>query len=254
MILINTSTEIEYMRKAGRTAAALLSHLSRFVKPGITTEFLDQKAHLWVMERGLVNAPLNYAPRNQPPFPKSICTSVNDVVCHGIPNETQVLNDGDIINIDVTPITNGFHGDTSKTFLVGSVSNERKKLVEVTKECLDLGIKQVKPGNTLGDIGHAIQKHAELNGFSVVKDFIGHGIGRLFHTDPIVLHYGKPNTGLKLIPGMIFTIEPMINSGSYQVKVLEDEWTAVTKDGSDSAQFEHTILVTNDGVEILTTL
>lgn len=254
MILINTSTEIEYMRKAGISAAALLSHLGSLVKPGITTEFLNEKAHLWAMERGLTNAPLNYAPRNQPPFPKSICTSVNDVVCHGIPNENQTLNDGDIINIDVTPITNGFHGDTSKTFLVGSVSKERIDLVKTTKECLDLGIQQVKPGNTLGDIGNAIQTYAEAKGYSVVRDFIGHGIGRVFHTDPIVFHYGKPKTGLKLIPGMIFTIEPMINIGSYEVKILDDQWTAITKDGSDSAQFEHTVLVTDTGVEVLTTL
>jgi methionyl aminopeptidase len=248
-IVLLSSREIEKMRQAGRLAAELLEHLGTLVKPGVSTQDLNDEAERWTQSRGAKSAPLGYHG-----FPRSICTSVNEVVCHGIPNAKQILKSGDIINIDVTPTLDGYHGDTSKTFLVGEPSPKARKLVEVTEECLQRGIAAVKPGNRIGDIGAAIQEYAEAQGFSVVRDFVGHGVSRVFHTAPQIPHYGNRGRGKKLRPGMVFTIEPMINEGTWEVEVLEDGWTAVTKDRKLSAQFEHTIAVTADGVEILTLL
>lgn len=244
---IKSSREIEKMRAAGRLAAQLLDYIEPFVKPGTTTEELDHLCDAWTRAHGAVSAPFGYHG-----FPKHICTSINHVVCHGIPSKKQVLKEGDILNIDVTPILDGWHGDTNKTFTVGQVSDAARKLIATTHECLMLGIAEVKPGARLGDIGAAIEAHAHAHGFSVVRDFVGHGIGRVFHMDPSVPHYGKRGTGLRLKTGMVFTIEPMINAGGFEVEVLKDGWTAVTRDGSLSAQFEHTIAVSRDGVEILT--
>ncbi len=235
------------MRQAGRLAAELLDHLEKMVKPGVSTLAINDEAERWTKERGAKSAPLGYLG-----FPKSICTSVNHVICHGIPNAKQILKDGDIINIDVTPILDGFHGDTSRTFFVGTPSLRAKKLVEVTQECLYKGIAAVQPGGKIGDIGAAIQEYAEGEGFSVVRDFVGHGVSRVFHTAPHVPHYGTRGKGKRLRSGMVFTIEPMINEGSHEALLLPDGWTAITKDGRLSAQFEHTIAVTQDGVEILT--
>ncbi len=235
------------MRKAGRMAAELLDYIAPFVKPGVTTGEIDRLCAEWTTARGAVSAPLNYRG-----FPKSICTSVNHVVCHGIPDDAKRLKDGDIVNVDVTPIVDGWHGDSSRMYYAGEPKLLARRLVEVTYECLMRGIEAVRPGATLGDIGHAIQSHAEANRFSVVRDFCGHGIGRIFHEPPNVLHYGEPGTGPRLEEGMIFTIEPMINAGRFDVKVLPDGWTAVTKDRSLSAQFEHTIGVTADGCEVFT--
>ena len=247
MIIIKTEEEIEKMRVAGRLAAEVLEMIEPHVVPGITTNELDRLCHDYMVNvQGVIPAPLNYKG-----FPKSICTSVNHQVCHGIPNEKK-LKSGDIINIDITVIKDGYHGDTSKMFCVGEVNPFAKRLIKVTEEAMFLGIKEVKPGARLGDIGHAIQKHAETNRYSVVREFCGHGIGKKFHEEPQVLHYGKRGTGEELVQGMIFTIEPMINLGKKDVKVLPDGWVAVTKDRSLSAQFEHTVLVTTDGYEILT--
>lgn len=235
------------MRQAGRLAAELLHHLEPLVQPGVSTLELNDEAERWTQAHGAKSAPLGYKG-----YPKSICTSVNEVVCHGIPNAKQILKEGDIINIDVTLIVDRYHGDTSKTFFVGTPSPTAKRLVEVTEECRRLGIAEVKPGARIGDIGAAIQEYAESQGFSVVRDFVGHGISHVFHTAPEIPHYGKRGTGRKLRPGMVFTIEPMINEGNWEVKVLADKWTAVTQDGKLSAQCEHTLAVTEDGVEILT--
>lgn len=235
------------MRKAGRLAAKLLQHLEPMVKPGVSTLELNNEAERWTQAHGAKSAPLGYKG-----YPKSICTSVNEVVCHGIPSAKQILKDGDIINIDVTLIVDGYHGDTSKTFFVGTPSPIAKKLVEVTKECCTRGIAQVKPGARIGDIGAAIQEYAEAQGFSVVRDFVGHGISNVFHTAPDIPHYGTRGKGRMLRPGMVFTIEPMINEGTWEVEILADGWTAVTRDRKLSAQFEHTVAVTEDGVEILT--
>jgi methionyl aminopeptidase len=248
-ITLLSKREIEKMRHAGRIAAELLDHLETMIKPGISTLALNDAAERWTKAKGAKSAPLNYG---NPPFPKSICTSVNEVICHGIPNRNQILKDGDIINIDVTPLVEGYHGDTSRTFFVGTPSPIAKKLVEVTKECLYRGINAVKPGGRIGDIGAAIQEYAEAQGFSVVRDFVGHGISSVFHTPPQIPHFGQKGKGKRLRPGMVFTIEPMINEGTYEAVVLQDGWTAVTKDGKLSAQFEHTVAVTEDGVEILT--
>lgn len=248
-IVLLSSREIEKMRKAGQMAAQLLAYLEPMVKPGVSTLELNDAAEEWTQQHGAKSAPLGYMG-----FPKSICTSVNEVVCHGIPNAKQILRDGDIINIDVTPLVDGFHGDTSKTFFVGEPSPLARKLVEVTEECLMRGIAAVKPGGKVGDIGAAIQEYAEAQGFSVVRDFVGHGVGRIFHTAPQIPHYGTRGKGKKLRPGMVFTIEPMINEGTYEVEVLADKWTAVTKDRKLSAQFEHTLAITEKGVEILTLL
>ncbi|HAG85786.1 MAG TPA: type I methionyl aminopeptidase [Cyanobacteria bacterium UBA12227] len=246
-IILLSSREIAKMRQAGRLAAKLLDHLEPMVKPGVSTLELNDEAERWTQEHGAKSAPLGYHD-----FPKSICTSVNEVVCHGIPNAKQILKDGDIINIDVTPIVDGYHGDTSKTFFVGTPSPTAKKLVEVTYECMMRGIAAVKPGGRIGDIGAAIQEYAESHGFSVVRDFVGHGVNRIFHTAPQIPHYGTRGKGKRLRPGMVFTIEPMINVGTWEVEVLADKWTALTKDRKLSAQFEHTVVVTSDGVEILT--
>ncbi len=250
-ITLLSRREIEKMRRAGRLAAKLLNHLEPMVQPGITTQELNDEAERWTKAHGAVSAPLGYT-GTVAPFPRSICTSVNEVICHGIPSPHRVLEDGDIINIDVTPILDGYHGDTSRTFFVGTPSPIAKELVTVTEECLRLGIAAVKPGGRIGDIGAAIQHYAEGNGFSVVRDFVGHGVSHIFHTTPQVPHYGIKGKGTKLRPGMVFTIEPMINEGTYEAMMLPDGWTAVTKDGKLSAQFEHTIAVTQFGVEILT--
>ncbi len=244
---IKTPEEIEKMRVAGRLAAEVLEMIEPHVQPGITTAELDRICHDYIVnEQQAVPAPLDYHG-----FPKSICTSVNHVICHGIPNEKRLKN-GDIVNIDITVIKDGFHGDTSKMFFVGEPSIQAQRLSRVAYECLRIGIAQVRPGARLGDIGHAIQQHAEKHAYSVVREYCGHGIGRKFHEDPQVLHYGTPGTGLVLEPGMTFTIEPMINAGKRQVKLLKDGWTVVTKDHSLSAQWEHTILVTDTGHEVLT--
>lgn len=239
--------EIQSMREAGRIAAELLCHLGKMVEPGISTQAINDEAERWGKAHGVIHAPLGYKG-----FPRSICTSVNEVICHGIPTPERILKNGDIISIDVTPVLNGFHGDTCATFFVGEVSPQTRKLVEVTAQCLMRGIREVSPGRRIGDIGAAIQAHAEPKGFSVVRDFIGHGVGRTFHSAPEVPHYGKRNTGLRFRPGMAFTIEPMINAGDYPVEILSDNWTALTRDRSLSAQFEHTLVVTEDGFEIMT--
>lgn len=248
-IILMSSREIEKMRQAGRMAAELLDYLEPMVQPGVSTLELNDAAEAWTQERGAKSAPLGYHG-----FPKSICTSVNEVVCHGIPNAKQILKEGDIINIDVTPLLDGYHGDTSRTFFVGEPSPLARRLVEVTEESMWRGIRAVKPGARIGDIGAAIQEYAEAQGFSVVRDFVGHGVGRIFHAAPQIPHYGTRGKGKKLRAGMVFTIEPMINEGTWEVEVLADKWTAVTKDLKLSAQFEHTVVVTNDGVEVLTTL
>ena len=247
MITIKTKEEIELMRKSGRLAAETLNYLEKLLKPGMSTLEVNNICHDYILSHGAIPAPLNYKG-----FPKSVCTSINQVVCHGIPSDKLKLKDGDILNVDVTTILNGYYGDTNKTFLIGNVKPEIAKLVNVTRECLERAIAEVKPGARLGDIGAAIQEHAEKNGYSVVRDFCGHGIGRNFHEDPQILHFGKRGTGMVIKEGMTFTIEPMINLGTYKCRVLEDGWTAVTLDGKHSAQFEHTLAVTSDGVEILT--
>ncbi|GAB6041466.1 type I methionyl aminopeptidase [Endothiovibrio diazotrophicus] len=246
-IHIKTPEEIEKMRVAGRLAAEVLEMIAPHVKPGVTTEELDRLCHHHIVDvQQAIPAPLNYRG-----FPKSICTSLNYQVCHGIPGPKKLKN-GDIVNIDITVIKDGFHGDTSMMFQVGKPSVRGERLSRIARECLLIGIEQVRPGVTLGDIGHAIQRHAEANRCSVVREYCGHGIGREFHEEPQVLHYGQPGTGVALEPGMTFTIEPMINAGKRHVKLLSDLWTVVTKDHSLSAQWEHTILVTDSGREVLT--
>ncbi|MEM1367542.1 MAG: type I methionyl aminopeptidase [Cyanobacteria bacterium P01_H01_bin.15] len=248
-ITLLSAREIDKMRTVGQLAAQLLDHLAPMVKPGVNTQAINDEAERWTKAHNAVSAPLGYHG-----FPKSICTSINEVICHGIPSTKQVLKDGDIINIDVTPILDGYHGDTSRTFFVGTPSPEAKLLVEVTETCMYKGIAAVKPGARVGDIGAAIQAYAESFGFSVVRDFVGHGVGRIFHTAPQIPHYGVQGKGKKLRKGMVFTIEPMINIGTHEAKVLKDKWTAVTRDGKLSAQFEHTLVVTDTGSEILTQL
>lgn len=245
-ILIKNAEQITRMRTACQLATDVLTMIEPHVKPGVTTNKLNQICHDYIISNGAIPAPLNYKG-----FPKSICTSINHVVCHGIPNNKPLKN-GDIINIDVTVIKDGMHGDTSKMFAVGKCSILSKRLMQVTKQAMFQGITVVKPGAKLGDIGQAIQKYAEAEGFSVVRDFCGHGIGEDFHEPPQILHYGKSGSGETLAAGMIFTIEPMINAGKFDCKILSDNWTAVTRDRSLSAQWEHTCLVTQDGVEILT--
>ena len=234
------------MRKAGRLAAETLDFITPHIKEGVTTLELNDLCHQFITDHGAIPAPLDYKG-----FPKATCISVNHVVCHGIPSE-KTLHDGDILNIDITTIVDGWYGDTSRMFWVGDVSVKAKRLTQVTYEAMMRSIRMVKPGVTLGDIGHAIQSYAEAARFSVVRDFTGHGLGRVFHAAPTVLHYGTPGEGLVLEEGMIFTIEPMINTGTWQVKILSDGWTAVTRDRGLSAQFEHSIGVTKDGVEIFT--
>ena len=249
---LKTSEEIESMRIAGRLASEVLDFITDHVKAGVTTDELDALCHEYMLKvQQTTPAPLNYAPPGYVPYPKSICTSVNHVVCHGVPGPKR-LKPGDIVNIDITVIKDGFHGDTSRMFYVGEPSIQARRLCEVTYECMWLGIHAVRPGAHLGDVGHAIQTHAEQQGFSVVREFCGHGIGRRFHEEPQVLHYGRPQTGLKLQPGMVFTIEPMINAGKAGIRQLADGWTVVTKDHSLSAQWEHTVLVSESGFEVLT--
>jgi methionyl aminopeptidase len=246
-ITLHGEEGFEGMRRAGRLAAETLDMITPHVIPGVTTDELDRLCAEFVADHGAVSAPLNYRG-----FPKSICTSVNHVVCHGIPSPDKILRDGDIVNIDVTPILDGWHGDSSRMYHAGEPKVKARRLVETTYECLMRGIKVVRPGATLGDIGHVIQTYAEGLKYSVVRDFCGHGIGTVFHTPPNVMHFGRPGQGLTLREGMIFTIEPMINAGRHDTKILADNWTAVTKDKSLSAQFEHTIGVTKDGCEIFT--
>lgn len=246
-IEIHSEADFEGMRAAGKLAAQTLDMITDHVVPGVTTEELDRVCYLFITKHGAIPAPLNYKG-----FPKSICTSINHVVCHGIPEEKS-LREGDIVNIDVTVILNGWHGDTSRMFFVGDkISVKARKLCDITYDCLMAGIDVVKPGATLGDVGYAIQEMAHKNRFSVVRDFCGHGLGRVFHAPPSVVHFGEPATGEVLEAGMFFTIEPMINAGKYHTKVLQDGWTAVTRDRSLSAQFEHSLAVTETGFEIFT--
>lgn len=251
-ITINNADEIAAMRIAGRLGSEVLDYITPFVVHGVTTGELDKLCHDYIVNvQQAIPAPLNYAPDGHTPYPKSICTSVNHVICHGVPGD-KLLKNGDTINIDITVIKNGYHGDTSRMFHVGEVSIQAKRLSELTYKAMWLGINQVRPEATLGDIGYAIQSFAEKNGFSVVREFCGHGIGKVFHTEPQILHYGRPGQGLKLKAGMIFTIEPMINAGKRDIKQMPDGWTIVTKDRSLSAQWEHTVLVTETGYEVMT--
>jgi len=250
--ILRTPEEVEGMRVAGKLAAEVLDFIAPYVRPGVTTGRLDDLCHDYITRvQQSIPAPLNYAPPGHRPYTKSICTSVNHQVCHGIPGD-RVLKGGDILNVDITVIKDGFHGDSSRMYFVGEPSIQARRLVDVTYECMWLGIAQVRPGARLGDVGAAIQAHAEKNGFSVVREFCGHGIGRNFHEEPQVLHYGKGGTGLTLEAGMTFTIEPMINAGRPGIRELADGWTIVTKDHSLSAQWEHTVLVTESGYEVLT--
>ena len=245
---IKTPDEITKMRVAGKLASDVLMMIKEHVKPGITTGELDNICHKYIVDvQRAIPAPLNYRG-----FPKSICTSVNHQICHGIPSDTKKLKNGDIVNIDVTVIKDGYHGDTSRMYMVGDASIQSKRLCEVTRQSMIEGIKVIKPGATTGDIGAAIQEYAESKNYSVVRDYCGHGIGKKFHESPQILHYGKRNTGIKLEKGMIFTVEPMINVGSHKTKTLNDGWTVVTQDHQLSAQYEHTVLVTEDGFEVLT--
>ena len=247
-VSIKTPEEIEKMRVAGRMAAEVLEMIEPHVQPGVTTAELDRLCHEHIINvQNAIPACLNYRG-----FPKSICTSVNQVICHGIPSEKKTLKNGDIINIDVTVIYDGYHGDTSKMYFVGKRLPHAERLVAVTQECLYKGIEMVRPGVRLGDIGHIIQQHAESNHYSVVREYCGHGIGAVFHEDPQVLHYGRPDTGMELKEGMTFTIEPMVNAGKRHTKTKPDGWTVETRDGRLSAQWEHTLAVTSDGVEVLT--
>jgi methionyl aminopeptidase len=251
-VVLKSTEDIDKMRVAGRLAAEVLDYVTPYVTAGVTTDELDRICHAYMVDvQGTIPAPLHYAPPGYRPYPKSICTSVNHQVCHGVPGD-RVLKAGDIVNIDITVIKDGYHGDTSRMFFVGEPSIQAQRLCEVTFECMWLGIREVRPGAYLGDIGAAIQRHAEAHGYSVVREFCGHGIGRRFHEEPQVLHYGRSGTGLKLQPGMIFTIEPMINAGKPAIRELADGWTIVTKDHSLSAQWEHTVLVSEAGYEVLT--
>ena len=245
-IRIHAPEDFDGMRKAGRLAAEALDFIAPHVVPGVTTGELDRLCAEFIADHGAISAPLNYRG-----FPKSICTSVNHVVCHGIPGDKR-LDEGDIVNIDVTPIVDGWHGDASRMYFAGQANIKARKLVDVTYEAMMKGIAAVRPGATLGDVGWAIQRHAEAHRFSIVREFCGHGLGRVFHEPPNVMHFGKPGTGLVLKAGMFFTIEPMINFGRPETKILSDGWTAVTKDRSLSAQFEHSIAVTESGYEIFT--
>ncbi len=251
-VIIKTPEEIARMRVAGRLTAEVLDFITPHVQPGMTTGEVDRLCHDYIVNvQDAVPAPLNYAPPGYPPYPKSVCTSVNHVVCHGVPGDKK-LKAGDIMNIDVTVIKDGFHGDSSRMFYIGQPSIQAKRLCELTYYCMWRGISVVRAGARLGDIGHAIQGYAEQHGYSIVREFCGHGVGRKFHEEPQVLHYGRPGTGLELQAGMIFTVEPMINSGRADIRQLADGWTIVTKDHSLSAQWEHTVLVTETGYEVLT--
>ena len=240
------------MRTACRLASEVLDYIAPRIVAGVTTGELDRLCHDYMVNvQGTVPAPLNYHPPGYPPYPKATCISVNDVICHGIPGD-KALKNGDILNIDITVIKDGYYGDTSRMYIVGEGSILARRLVQTTFECMWLGIDQVKPGAHLGDVGHAIQRHAEARGYSVVREYCGHGVGKVFHEDPQVLHYGHAGTGVELTPGMIFTIEPMINAGRREIRAMPDQWTVKTRDRSLSAQWEHTVLVTATGHEVLT--
>jgi len=245
-IRLKEGEDITYIKKAGRLAVHILDHVEQHVSPGITTNQINAMVEELTRKNNARSAPLNYHG-----FPKSVCTSVNNVICHGIPDDT-VLKDGDIVNVDVTPILDGYFADASKTFFVGSPGKDAQKIVSVARECLRRGVLAVRPGNRIGDIGYAIQKYAQAHGCSVVREYVGHGVGFEFHEPPQVPHFGEKGQGIPLVPGMVFTIEPMINLGRHNLHVLSDNWTAVTDDGSLSAQFEQTVLVTDEGFEILT--
>lgn len=251
-ITIKNQQDIEKMRIAGRLASEVLDYITPYVVHGVTTNALDKLCHDFIVNvQNAIPAPLNYAPDGHTPYPKSICTSINHQICHGVPSD-KMLKKGDIVNIDITVIKDGYHGDTSRMFYIETPSIQAKRLCEVTYQAMWIGIMQVKPGATLGDIGYHIQTFAEEHGYSVVREFCGHGIGKVFHEDPQVLHYGRPGTGLTLKAGMMFTIEPMINAGKRDIRHMPDGWTVVTKDRSLSAQWEHTILVTETGYEVMT--
>ncbi|MFD3156068.1 methionyl aminopeptidase [Haloimpatiens sp. FM7330] len=244
--LIKTPEQVEGIRESGKITKGILDMVGEKIRAGVTTDEINTWVHEYTIKHNGIPAPLNYMG-----YPKSVCISINDVICHGIPDDT-VLKDGDIVNVDVTTILDGYYADASRMYIIGEGSKEATKLVKVAKECLYKGIEQVKPFGTLGDIGYAIQSYAESNGYSVVRDYGGHGLGMKFHEEPFVAHVGKKNTDMVLAPGMVFTIEPMINEGTYKCKILKDDWTAVTADGKLSAQWEHTLVVTEDGYEILT--
>lgn len=246
--LIKTPEQIEGIRRSGVVNTGVLDLIAREIKEGMSTAAIDKLVYDYTVSHGAIPAPLNYEG-----FPKSVCTSINDVVCHGIPDEKEILRDGDIVNVDVSTILDGYYSDASRMFMIGNVSPEKKRLVEVTKECLQIGMEAAKPFGFVGDIGYAIQKHAQKNGYSVVRDLCGHGVGLAFHEEPEVLHFGRKGTGMLLVPGMVFTIEPMINMGRYEVYIDEDDgWTVLTDDGLPSAQWEHTFVMTDHGLEILT--
>lgn len=255
-ILIKSAAEIDAMRAAGRLAAKTLKMASELVKPGVSTEEINEAVHTYTLEAGAIPAPLNYGAdpsRGIPPFPKSVCTSINDVICHGIPSRKDVLKDGDIVNVDVTCILDGFHGDTSRTFLVGECSDVAKQLVDVTWRCMHAGIEAIRPRARVRDIGTAIAKIADAHGYGVVREYVGHGIGRGFHEAPQIPHFPSKGRNPRLLPGMIFTVEPMINEGTHENYLDSDDgWTVRTRDGKLSAQFEHTCLVTDTGVDVLT--
>ena len=246
--LIKTPEQIEGIRRSGVVNTGVLDLVAQEIKEGMTTAAIDKLVYDYTMDHGAIPAPLNYEG-----FPKSVCTSINEVVCHGIPSEKEILRDGDIINVDVSTILDGYYSDASRMFMIGNVSPEKRRLVEVTKECLEIGREAAKPFGFVGDIGHAIQKHAEKNGYSVVRDLCGHGVGLAFHEEPEVCHFGRKSTGMLLVPGMVFTIEPMINMGTWHVFIDEaDGWTVVTEDELPSAQWEHTFVMTETGLEVLT--
>lgn len=246
--LIKTPEQIEGIRRSGVVNTGVLDLVAQEIKEGMSTAAIDRLVYDYTMDHGAIPAPLNYEG-----FPKSVCTSINEVVCHGIPSEHEILRDGDIINVDVSTILDGYYSDASRMFMIGNVSPEKRRLVEVTKECLEIGREAAKPFGFVGDIGHAIQKHAEKNGYSVVRDLCGHGVGLAFHEEPEVCHFGRKGTGMLLVPGMVFTIEPMINMGTWHVFIDEDDgWTVVTEDELPSAQWEHTFVMTETGLEVLT--
>lgn len=246
--LIKTPEQIEGIRRSGVVNTGVLDLIAQEIKEGMSTAAIDKLVYDYTVSHGAIPASLNYEG-----FPKSVCTSINDVVCHGIPDEKEILRDGDIVNVDVSTILDGYYSDASRMFMIGNVSPEKKRLVEVTKECLQIGMEAAKPFGFVGDIGYAIQKHAQKNGYSVVRDLCGHGVGLAFHEEPEVLHFGRKGTGMLLVPGMVFTIEPMINMGRYEVYIDEDDgWTVLTDDGLPSAQWEHTFVMTDHGLEILT--
>ena len=245
--LIKTEEQIEGIRRSGVVNSGILDLVTKEIKAGMSTAAIDKLVYDYTTDHGAIPAPLNFEG-----FPKSVCTSINEVVCHGIPSEKEILREGDIINVDVSTILDGYFSDASRMFMIGNVSPEKEKLVRVAKECLEVGMKAAKPFGYVGDIGHAVQKHAEKNGFSVVRDLCGHGVGLEFHEEPEVAHFGRKGTGMLLVPGMVFTIEPMINMGTYRVYIAEEDgWTVITDDELPSAQWEHTFLMREDGLEIL---